>query len=474
MTVPGKMLIGGEWVATDATAPVVNPYTGKPIADVCQAGAGEADAAVRAARRAFEITRKQTAHQASSLLKRVVDGLIARKGELIGAIVAESGKPVTFADAEVNRSIATFTVAAHEATRIGGEYLPLDAEPAGAGRFGVTKRFPIGVVLGVTPFNFPLNLVAHKVAPVLASRNTMVLKPAPQTPLTALLLGEILTTAGMTPGQVNIVPTGNDVAESLVRDDRIAKVSFTGSAPVGWKIKSMAGMKKVTLELGGNAAAIVMADADLKWAVPRLVVGAYGYAGQTCIAVQRILVHASIHDKLVRALKKEIAARAKVGNPTNRATMVGPMIDGNALSRTDAWVKEAVAQGATLVTGGKRRGRCYEPTLLTGVTKSMKVVCEEAFAPVAAVQSFTTLKQAVAMVNDSAFGLQVGIFTNRMDAAQTAFEECDVGGVIVNDFPTFRVDAMPYGGVKGSGLGREGVRYAIDEMTEIKVMVMGK
>jgi len=467
-----KILIGGRWIETGHVSEIINPYTGKTFQKVCFAGKKEVQQAIGSAAKAFETTKKMPAHEVSSLLKRIVHGLIRNKERLAETIVAEAGKPITLARQEVDRTITTFTIAAEEANRIDGELLQPDIDPRGTGRYCIVKRFPVGVVAGISPFNFPLNLVAHKVAPAIASRNTIVLKPSSKTPVTAIMLGVIMQDAGMIPGQYNVVPCSREAGEILATDPRVAKVTFTGSPPVGWRLKEICGRKRITLELGGNAAVVVMDDADISWAVPRIVAGAYGYAGQVCISVQRVLIHKKVYDKTVRALIAEIKKSAKVGDPKRPDVMVGPMIDKAALDKTAAWVKEAAGQGAKILTGGKKRGACYEPTLLSNVTRDMKVVCQEAFAPVAVVQPFNSFKQAMEMVNDSDFGLQMGIFTSNLKNAFSAFEQAEVGGVIVNDFPTFRVDNMPYGGVKASGFGREGVKYAMEEMTERKVMVV--
>jgi glyceraldehyde-3-phosphate dehydrogenase (NADP+) len=470
-----KLIIGDKRVSTKEFTTVIYPYNGKPVANVCMAGPKELDLAIKSSQEAFKVTRNFAGHDVSSLLRRAIHGIIQKRKLLVDTIVAEAGKPVAFAEQEVDRTISTFRVAAEEATRrMGGEYLPLDIDARAADRFAVTKRFPVGVVGGISPFNFPLNLVAHKVAPVIASRNTMVLKPATKTPITALLLGEILLEAGMTPGQINVVPCHSSVGEALATDDRIKKLTFTGSPKVGWRLKAIAGMKRLTLELGGNAAAVVMADANLKWAVPRIVAGSFAYSGQTCISVQRILIQKRIYDKTVRALVAEIKKNVKVGDPRRSDVMVGPMINISSLEQTQDWVQQAVEGGAKVLIGGNRKRRCFSPTLLSNVKNSMNVVCKEVFAPVSTVQSFSTFDQAMNMVNNSDFGLQMGIFTNSHEYAWRAFDMADVGGVVINDFPTFRVDNMPYGGVKMSGLGREGVKYAMDEMTEIKVMVMKK
>ena len=408
----------------------------------------------------------------SGLLKRVCHGIIRNRDKFVESIIAEAGKPKVLAEQEVDRSITTFSIASEEASRISGEFLPIDIDDRSEGRVAITKRFPVGVVGCITPFNFPLNLVSHKVAPAIAARNCVVLKPASKTPITALLLGEVLMEAGMTPGQCNIVPCKASVGEALATDKRVAKLTFTGSPDVGWRLKNIACKKKVTLELGGNAAVVLHSDADLQWAVARIVAGAFGYAGQTCISVQRILIHKPIYEKAVKALVKEIKTNVKTGDPHSKGVISGPMIDKASLTKIDEWVCEACDGGAKVLIGGKKKGRGYLPTLLSNVKRNMRVVCSEVFAPVATVQSYGAFDQAIRMVNDSEFGLQAGIFTKDIDRAFTAFEQADVGGVIINDFPTFRVDNMPYGGVKHSGLSREGVKYAIEEMTEMKVMVI--
>ncbi|MBI4666240.1 MAG: aldehyde dehydrogenase family protein [Nitrospinae bacterium] len=467
-----KILIGGQWTSTARTIDVINPYNRRLVARVCAAGEREVDAAIRAAKKAFETARYMPGHKTADILRKTAAGILKNRDRLARAIVAEAGKPVTYALQEVDRSVVTFETAAQEATRMDGELLPIDADPRGEGRYCLVKRFPVGVVAGISPFNFPLNLVAHKVAPAIASRNTIVLKPSSKTPVTALMLGEILMEAGLPAGQYNVVPCSRELGEKLATDNRVSKVTFTGSPPVGWRLKEICGRKKITLELGGNAAAVICADADLKWAIPRIVAGAFGYAGQTCISVQRILIEGSIYEKALRALVKETKEKAKTGDPLKPEVMTGPMIDETAMAKTVALVRQAVKGGAKVLTGGKKQGACYMPTLLADVRDDMGVVCQEAFAPLAVIQKFTTFSQAVNMVNNSPYGLQAGIFTSDMGKAFTAFEKLEVGGVIVNDFPNFRVDNMPYGGVKLSGFGREGVKYAIEEMTERKVLVI--
>lgn len=465
------MLIAGRWVETDSTHPIRNPYNGEVLAEVCLAGAAEAEDAIHAARSAFAVSRKLPAHTRATALQKIADEMTLRTEEFARCLSSESGKPITDARREVGRAITTFTIAAEEAKRLSGEVLPLDITPGTDQHIGLTRRVPIGPILGITPFNFPLNLVAHKVAPALAVGNPFVLKPAPQTPLTALLLGELFLQTGLPPGLFSILPCMNDVAERMVTDERFKMVSFTGSAAVGWMLKGKAGKKRVALELGGNAGVIIEPDADLDHAADRCAVGGYAYSGQTCIAVQRIYAHETIYqtflDKLIRRVEV-----FKAGNPADDATVVGPLIDEGAAKRVEAWIKEATADGATVRIGGKRQGSVVEATILTGVTPEMKVSCQEVFGPVVIVMPYMTFDDALAGINDSPYGLQTGVFTRDLKKAFQAYRDLDVGAVLINEIPTFRADHMPYGGVKDSGLGREGLRYAMDEMTEIKLLVV--
>lgn len=386
-------------------------------------------------------------------------------------MTTEAGKPLSDARREVGRAIQTFSVAAEEAKRISGEVVPLDWSPGMESHWGVTRRFPIGPILGITPFNFPLNLVAHKVAPALAAGNSILIKPAPQTPLTALLLGELLTEAGVPPGGLNVLPCNNMVAEQLVVEPRFKLLSFTGSAPVGWMLKAKCGKKKVVLELGGNAAVIVEPDADLDYAVQRCVTGGFTYAGQTCISVQRIFVHESVAAAFTENLVG-LVRRLETGDPGNERTVVGPLIDSGAAERIEGWIGEAVTQGAQLLSGGTRAGSVVQPTVLSEVTATMKVSCREVFGPLVTVTPYREFDAVLQSVNESDYGLQAGIFTQNVGRIFRAFEHLDVGAVLANEIPTFRADHMPYGGVKDSGIGREGVRYAIEDMTEPKLLVM--
>jgi len=411
------------------------------------------------------------AYARAEVLRSVEAGMAERAEELARTLCCESGKPIRDARGEVARARSTFRIASEEATRLGGEVVPLDISAGSEGRFGIVRRFPVGVVLGISPFNFPLNLVAHKVAPAMACGNPILLKPAEKTPLSALILGEIITDAGWPAGGVNVVvATGPDTG-ALLDDDRIKKLTFTGSAAVGWMLKAKAGARKVTLELGGNAGVIVHDDADLEFAAKRCAAGAFAYAGQVCISVQRIYVHRPVIEKFTEHFLASVEA-LKVGNPLDEATDLGPMIDEAAAKRTEDWVSEAVVRGADLLAGGGRDGAYFEPTVLTGTTPDMKVCSSELFAPVVIVEPYDSFEDAVASVDSGDFGLQAGVFTRDMSRIMYAYEHLEVGGVIAGDIPTYRVDNMPYGGVKQSGFGREGVRYAIEEMTEPRLLVV--
>jgi len=448
---------------------VRSPGGGAVVARVHRGGPADFEEALKAAQAAFETTRYLPIHERSGILRRMAAGVERRRDELVRMLAEEAGKPVKAGRAEVDRAIFTFGVAAEEARRIGGEVLPMDWAPWGAGKIGIVRRFPLGPIAGIVPFNFPLNLTVHKIAPCIASGNTMVIKPASQTPSTALALAGIAEEAGLTAGALSVIPATAASASLLVEDDRFRMLTFTGSAEVGWDLKRRAGRKKVALELGGNAAAIVHRDADLTRAAERITAGGYGYSGQSCISVQRVLAHRSIHERFLEAFVPMVEA-LEVGDPLDESTDVGPMITEADAARAEAWIGEAVAAGARLLTGGRRSGAVLAPAVLDGVAPRMKVSCLEVFAPVVGVTVYDTLDEALAMVNDSDYGLQAGIFTRDAPTAWKAFERLEVGGVMIDDVPTFRIDHQPYGGVKLSGLGREGIRYAIEEMTEIRIM----
>jgi glyceraldehyde-3-phosphate dehydrogenase (NADP+) len=469
---PSRLLIGGQWCGAAESAPVVNPFTGEEVARVPLGGAREIERAIAAAHAAFPEARRVAAHRRAALLLAVAAGIERRRAEFVETIVTEAGKPVTLAEAEVVRAQMTFTAAAEEARRQHGELLDMDAFASGEGHLGLARRFPLGVITAITPFNFPLNLVAHKVAPCLATGNTMVVKPATKTPLTSLLLAEVLVEAGVPAGQMNFVTCSNEDAARLVTDERVKKVTFTGSPAVGWKLKQLAGKKKITLELGGNAGVILHADADLSSAIPAVATGGFAYAGQSCISVQRVLIHESIYDEAKTRLVAQIREKIKTGDPRDRETVVGPMITADALAGIQRKLAAALAAGAKLVCGGEVRGRCLEATVLEDVAPSLDLCAQEAFAPVITLHQYRAFEEALAFVNASEFGLQAGVFTRDLQLALQAFEALDVGGVLINQVPTFRVENMPYGGVKDSGFGREGVRFAMEEMTELKSLII--
>jgi acyl-CoA reductase-like NAD-dependent aldehyde dehydrogenase len=464
-------LLDGKWIEEGERVEVKSPYDGNVVGQVFQASRAHAEAAIAASVKAFSTTRRLPAFERQRVLRRVAQNITERKEEFARTMTLEAGKPIKASRSEVDRAIFTFTVAAEESTRIYGEYLPLDWQEYTVGRWGMVRRFPLGPVAGITPFNFPLNLVAHKVAPAIAAGCSMVLKPAPQTPLSALLMAEAVQQAGWPDGALNVLPLSNEDAGVLVSDDRLKMISFTGSAAVGWQIKKNAGKKKVVLELGGNAGVIVHSDADLAYAAERCVAGGFAYAGQSCISVQRILVERSVFSKFVELLLAGVT-NLKIGDPLLESTDVGPLIRESDVLRSRDWIKEAIKGGARLLSGGERHGSILEPTVLTGTRQEMKVNCQEIFAPVVTVEPYDTFEAALRQINSSAYGLQAGVFTRDAKLLFNAYEELEIGGLVAGDVPTFRIDHMPYGGIKESGLGREGLRYAIEEMTEPKLLVM--
>lgn len=461
----------GEFISNGEAQPVRSPYDQSVIAEVSNARAEDLEQAIAASVTAFEMTRKLSSYERQAILRKVAQAVSVRRDELARVISQEAGKPMKAARAEAERCIFTFELGAEESTRITGEWLPLDQQAASRGRYGIVRRFPIGPIAAITPFNFPLNLVAHKVAPAIACGCTVVLKPAPQTPLSALLLAEIIHEAGWPAGALSVLPMSNETAAALVRDDRLKMLSFTGSADVGWALKQHAGKKRVVLELGGNAGVIIHNDADLELAASRCVVGGFSYQGQSCISVQRIYIHRSVFDRFVELLVAGVK-KLKTGDPVDEQTDIGPLIRASDAERVETWIAEAVKAGARVLTGGKRHGSIIEPTVMVNTSHEMKVSCMEVFAPLVICEPYDEFADAVRRVNDSQFGLQAGLFTRDAKLIEYAFEELQVGGVIAGDVPTWRLDNMPYGGWKDSGLGREGVRYAIEEMTERKLLVM--
>ena len=463
--------LANEPMAPNQDLEVKNKYTGEVATRVAMADVDAIDKAIAAAVEATEPMRKMPAYKRQEIIYHCVRRFEQRFEEIAQALCLEAGKPIKDARGEVTRLIDTFRIAAEEATRIYGEVIPMDITPRAKGYSGQWKRVPIGPCSFISPFNFPLNLAAHKVAPALAAGCPFVLKPASLTPVGALIIGEILAETDLPKGAFSILPCHRDGADLFTTDERLKLLSFTGSPEVGWALKAKAGKKPVVLELGGNAACIVDEGTDLDDAVTRIVFGAYYQSGQSCISVQRIMVHDSLYDDTKARLAKAVGALVH-GDPADENTFIGPMISEKEAIRLHTWVEEAKEGGATVLCGGERDGAMLQATLLCDVTAEMNVNTQEAFGPVAILSKFSNFDDALKEVNNSDFGLQAGIFTKDIYKAQKAWDELDVGGVVIGDVPSWRVDHMPYGGVKDSGIGREGVRYAIEDMTEIRLMVL--
>ena len=468
---PQPLYIGTERRVTDATDTIASPFDGEVVGRVCVGDARDMDDAIAAATEAFETMRRMPAHRRASILTDTARLLGEHADELAQLMTKESGKPIRFSRGEVQRAVVTFTLGAEEARRLGGEVLPIDLQERAEGRLCAFTRVPRGPVAAISPFNFPLNLIAHKLSPAIAVGASVVLKPPPQCPLTGFRLADLLAEAGLPAGALNVIHCPPDVAQRMVEDPRLKVLSFTGSDVVGWKLKSLAGAKQVLLELGGNAPCIVDEGVALDSVMPQIVLGAWAHAGQVCIKIQRVLVHASLFDEF---LERFVAATRELrcGDPRDPETVVGPLIQKQHVERVLAWIREAEQGGATRHCGGEADGSVVQPTVLTGVTADMRVCKDEVFGPVTVVEPFARFDDALAACNASRFGLQAGVFTHDVGRALQAFRELDYGGVMINDVPTFRVDNFPYGGTKDSGLGREGVRFAVEDMTEPKVLVM--
>lgn len=464
---------GGEWRTSPHRLEIRNPYNDELVGVTFLATEQDFEDAVTAAQRAFEVTRRLQSYERAEILLRLAEGLRRRQEEFARLIAQEAGKPIRDARFEAQRGVFTLSTAAEEAKRIGGELIPLDLMAYSQGRLGITRRFPIGPIAGISPFNFPLNLALHKLGPALASGNTIVLKPASRDPLTMLTFAELLDEAGVPKGAVSIMPMDRALGDRLVTDDRFKLLTFTGSPDVGWDLKARAGKKKVVLELGGNAGVIVDRTANLDVAIPRIRVGAFTYAGQVCISVQRVFVHRSRWDEFIERFLQEVK-QIRMGDPLDETTDLGPMIEEKAARRTEDWVASAVAEGAKVLIGGKAEGHFFQPTVLVNAPKWHPVCSREVFAPLVVLFPFDDFEQALIEVNDSVYGLQAGVFTGSLEHALRAFEVLEVGGVMINDIPTFRIDHMPYGGVKDSGLSREGLRYAIEDMTELRLLVFNR
>ena len=473
-TRPHPIFLAGRWVESPDLLEVANPARpNEPAGATYNATAEQYEEAVRAAVAAFETTRHMAAYERGAILRNISAGIRDRREEIGRILTLESGKPIRDSLIEVDRAVLTFRLGAEEAERLTGETIPLDLMASSKGRLGVTRRFPIGPIAAISPFNFPLNLAAHKLAPAIAAGNTIVLKPPSKDPLTMLAVAEIVEGSGVPEGAVSILPMTRTMGDRMVEDERFKLLTFTGSPSVGWRMKERAGKKKVVLELGGNAGVIVDATADLDWAVKRSVVGAFSYAGQVCISVQRMFIHRSIWDAFMDRFVA--AARALVsGDPLNPETLIGPMVDEQQAQRTERWVREAEELGGRVLLGGRAEGPFFPPTVLVDTPATAQVCSNEAFAPLVVAFPFDDFDDAIKQVNDSFYGLQTGVFTNDLAHGWQAFNELEVGGVIINDIPTYRIDHMPYGGVKDSGLGREGLRWAIDDMTELRLMVIAQ
>ena len=461
------MLIAGEPVRTDAPKSIKIPFDQSIAGTIYEAGPAEVNAAIEAAQRAAPIMRSLTRHERATILYSAHRLLTERKEEMAQAIASESGKPIREARGEVDRGLFTLIFSAEEAHRLHGEEVPMDAHPGARGKTGLLIREPIGVIAAITPFNFPLNLSLHKIGPAIAAGNTVVHKPASATPISAILLARIFLDAGLPKGALNVITgPGGTIGDALTFDPRIAMVTFTGSPDVGQRIRNLAGMKRVTLELGSNSAVIIEPDADLDKAIPKCVAGSFAHSGQVCISIQRIFAQESIAGE-VAARMKELTQKLHIGHPLEDATEVSSLITETEAKRIETWIEEAQDAGAKLVTGGKRHGATIDPAILTGVPATANLSAKEAFGPVVAVNSYKTLDDAIALVNQSDYGLQAGMYTRDIDKAFRAAREVHVGGFHINEIPAFRVDQMPYGGVKLSGNGREGPKYAVEEMTEL-------
>ena len=471
MTDIRPFLVNGQWRTGEGTFEVRNPFDDSLVAELGVPTDADVEEAVALAAETFEESPKLSVAARATALDHISRRLDETQEENARLIAAEGGKPLKWARVEAARAVSTFRWASETLRHGQDEAMRLDTEAAFGSRFGILRRFPIGAVLGITPFNFPLNLVAHKVAPALAVGAPIVVKPASATPIGALRLAEFFDETDLPRGMYQVLPVSSKVADGMARDDRFRKISFTGSAGIGWYLKGLDPKKKVTLELGGNAGVIVDSSADLDWAAKRAVIGAFAYSGQVCISVQRMYVHEDVRDAFMDRFLAGVAA-LKMGDPLQPDTDVGPMVDEGQAQRTARWVDEAVQLGGRIVAGGTARGAFFEPTVLEKVPVEAQVCSNEAFAPLVVVFPFSDFPDAIRQVNDSSFGLQTGVFTNDLGNAWQAFNELEVGGVIVNDIPTYRIDHMPYGGVKDSGLGREGLRWSIEDMTELRIMVL--
>jgi glyceraldehyde-3-phosphate dehydrogenase (NADP+) len=465
------MYLGGKWVDRKEKIRVTNPYDDTVVADVASASSDDYTKAIEIAEKTFATTRELPAYKREQTLLQIASLLEKNHEKFSKMMVRELGKSLKDSRLEVTRSIGVFRASAEEAKRVGGEIIDMDWAPGSEERLGLIRRFPKGVIAGISPFNFPLNLVAHKIGPAIASGNTIVLKPASSTPILSLMLAELIDQTDHPKGAVSVLPGSAKASSPLLNDDRVKLITFTGSSEVGWWIKNNAGIKPVVLELGGNAGVAVADDADLEWATTRLLYGGFASAGQSCISVQRIYIHEKVYNKFARMFKKKVD-KLKVGDPMNPKTDIGAMVTADAARETMRTIKDAVDGGAKILSGGTILKAQLRPTVLTNVKTSMDVCSKEAFAPIVVLFKYTNFKKVVDQINNSDYGLQAGIFTNRMKDIFYAYKMIEAGGVVVNDIPTYRADHQPYGGMKNSGLGREGIRYSIEDMTDVKILSM--
>jgi len=470
MREPRPFCLGGRWKTSTSTTPVINPYTKEEVARVCTGSSDDLFMAAEHAASAFQITKTLPTYIRRQILHTIAALMEERRDDLVAALIAEGGKVWKVANGEVTRAIETITISAEEASRITGTIIALDRTPGGAGHTGHLIRVPAGPILAITPFNYPLNLACHKIGPAIAIGAPFLLKPATATPLSSLILAEIILAAGYPPEAVSVIPAPGSVADAIICDERFAYLSFTGSPAVGWGLKKRAGRKKVSLELGGNAAAIVCRDADLQYAASRVIAGGFVNAGQNCVSVQRVLIHHEVYEEMTAKILSELKA-LKVGDPSDPSTDLGPMISEEAAAATEDLIRSS---GARVIAGGIREGALLYPTILADVDPDLPISCQEIFAPVILLSPYRTEEEAFSIVNASEYGLQAGIFTDSLETAQLAFSALEVGALLINDIPTFRVDEMPYGGVKGSGTGREGPAYAIAEMTVEKMLIINR
>lgn len=465
-----KIYVGGEFVDTQNKLNVVDPFTQQVFATTYLGGAEELEMAIKKAESVKEELKNLPSYKRYEILMQIANEIKHSRDYLAAILCNESAKPIRYALAEIDRAVQTFIVAAEESKRLPKEYISLDWTIAGEGKEGIIKYFPVGLVAGIAPFNFPMNLAVHKIAPAIAAGCPIILKPASSTPLSTLELAKIIDKTELPKGAVSIIPMNRIAGNQLVTDERFKLLSFTGSPVVGWEMKRNAGKKKVVLELGGNAAVIVTPSANIEKAIVKCVAGGFAYSGQVCIHMQRLYVQESVFEKFMQQFI-HATKKLKQGNPKETATDISSMIDEENAKRVETWINEATHQGAKILLGGKRNGTFVEPTIITDTTNAMKVCSEEIFGPVVTIEKYNSFEEAVAQVNDSSFGLQAGVFTNELFESDYAFNNMEVGGVVINDVPTFRVDHMPYGGIKDSGLGREGVKYAIMDMMEARVLV---